>query len=81
MMKYSVAIHKDDDSCFGITVPDIAGCFSAGNTLDEALEATKAAISGHLEVLAEDGILAPNASPIDNYINESGLSRRDLGLC
>ena len=69
-MKYSVAIHKDEGSCFGITVPDIAGCFSAGDTLEEALEKTKEAISGHLEVLADDGNLAPNASPIDDYINE-----------
>ena len=45
-MRYSVAIHKEDGSCFGITVPDIEGCFSAGDTLDEALENTKVAISG-----------------------------------
>ena len=69
-MRYSVAIHKDDGSCFGISVPDIEGCFSAGDTLDEALENTKEAISGHLEVLADDGILAPKASPIDDYISD-----------
>lgn len=67
-MKYSVAIHKDEDSCFGISVPDIKGCFSAGKTLDEALENTIEAISGHLEVLADDGIIAPKALPIDDYI-------------
>lgn len=69
-MRYAVAIHKDNDSCFGITVPDIAGCFSAGDTLDEALENAQEAISGHLEVLADDGNIAPNAAPIDDYINE-----------
>lgn len=68
-MRYSVAIHKENGSCYGITVPDIEGCFSAGDTLDEALENTKEAISGHLEVLADDGVLAPNALPIDNYIS------------
>lgn len=67
-MRYPVAIHKDDNSCFGISVPDIPGCFSAGETLDEALENTREAISGHLEILADDGILAPNALPIDDYI-------------
>lgn len=69
-MKYSVAIHKDADSCFGITIPDIAGCFSAGRTLDEALENTKEAISGHLEVLADEGVLAPKAAPIDDYLSD-----------
>jgi predicted RNase H-like HicB family nuclease len=69
-MRYSVAIHKEDDSCFGITVPDIEGCFSAGDTLDEALENTQEAISGHLEILADEGILAPKASPIDDFIGK-----------
>ena len=69
-MRYSVAIHKEEGSCFGITVPDISGCFSAGDTVDEALENTKEAISEHLEILADDNILAPKALPIDNYIND-----------
>jgi predicted RNase H-like HicB family nuclease len=69
-MRYSVAIHKENNSCYGITVPDIKGCFSAGKTLDEALENTKEAISGHLEILADDNIFAPKALPIDSYIND-----------
>jgi predicted RNase H-like HicB family nuclease len=67
-MRYTVAIHKENSSCFGITVPDIEGCFSAGDTLDEALKNTKEAISGHLEVLADEGTLAPKASAIDDFI-------------
>lgn len=70
-MRYSVAIHKEKGSCFGITVPDIQGCFSAGDTLDEALENTKEAISGHLELLADEGKLAPKASLIDDFIGIS----------
>ena len=69
-MRYSVAIHKEDGSCYGITVPDIEGCFSAGDTLEEALENTIEAISGHLEVLADENILAPKTSPIDDYISD-----------
>lgn len=64
-MKYPVAIHKDNDSDYGITVPDIPGCFSAGETLDEALKNAVEAITGHLEILAEDGEVAPQASIID----------------
>lgn len=47
-MKYPVAIHKDQDSCFGVSVPDVPGCFSAGETIDEALSNTQEAISDHL---------------------------------
>ena len=74
-MRYPVAIHKEDNSCFGISVPDIPGCFSAGDTLDEALESTKEAISGHLEILADDdNLLAPKALPIDSYINNTSYA-------
>lgn len=36
-MKYPVIIHKDGDSAYRVTIPDIPGCFTAGDTLDEAL--------------------------------------------
>jgi predicted RNase H-like HicB family nuclease len=41
MMNFSVVVHKEPDSVYGVTVPDLPGCFSAGDTLDEALENTK----------------------------------------
>lgn len=66
-MKYPVAIHKDEDSCYGVSVPDIPGCFSAGETLDEAITNTQEAISGHLEILAEEGTIAPKASIVDDF--------------
>lgn len=66
-MKYPVAIHKDADSCFGVSVPDIPGCFSAGDTIEEALATTSETISGHLELLAEGGEVAPAPSAIDNH--------------
>ena len=55
-MLYPIAIERGSDTeAFGVTVPDIPGCFSAGDTLEEAIENVKEAISGHLEILAEDG--------------------------
>jgi len=66
-MKYSVAIHKDPDSCYGVSVPDIPGCFSAGETVDEALKNAQEAISDHLEILAEVGAIAPTPSDIDTH--------------
>jgi predicted RNase H-like HicB family nuclease len=68
-MKYPVAIQKDEDSCYGVTVPDIPGCFSAGESLDEAINNVQEAISSHLEILAEDQKLAPKSSLVDIHIN------------
>ena len=42
-MNYPVVIHKDKKSDYGLTVPDLPGCFSAGKTFDEALENSKEA--------------------------------------
>ncbi len=36
-MNYPVVIHKDKNSDYGVTVPDLPGCFSAGTTMEEAL--------------------------------------------
>ncbi|GAB4450983.1 MAG: hypothetical protein Fur0044_46430 [Anaerolineae bacterium] len=52
-MRYPVVIHKDPQSDYGVSMPDLPGCFSAGETLDEALTQVVEAIECHLE-----GILA-----------------------
>lgn len=66
-MKYPIAVHKDPDSCYGVTVPDIPGCFSAGESIEEAINNAQEAIAGHLEILAEEGEFAPAPSTIDAY--------------
>jgi predicted RNase H-like HicB family nuclease len=43
-MKYSVVLHKDPQSDYSVTVPDLPGCFSAGNTIEEALSMAREAI-------------------------------------
>lgn len=35
MTYYIGIVHKDEDSSYGISFPDLPGCFSAGETLDE----------------------------------------------
>lgn len=37
-MKFTVVLHADDGQLDGVTVPDLPGCFSAGDDLDDALE-------------------------------------------
>ena len=55
-MLYPIAIELGDDThAYGVTVPDIAGCFSAGDTMEEALKNVREAIELHLEGLVEDG--------------------------
>jgi antitoxin HicB len=34
---YIALIHKDADSCYGVSFPDVPGVITAGDTLDEAI--------------------------------------------
>jgi predicted RNase H-like HicB family nuclease len=59
-MNYVVAIEPGDKRhAFGVAVPDLPGCFSAGDTLDEALVNVREAIELWLEVVIDDGQPVP----------------------
>jgi len=70
-MRYPVVIHKDSNSDYGVTVPDLSGCFSAGETMDEALQEVTEAIECHLEGLLIDGESIPTPQSVDYYQNNS----------
>ncbi len=60
-MRFIAFIHKEPDSCYGVSFPDVPGCTSAGDTLDEALANAVDALSGHVRMMTADGdsVLAP----------------------
>ena len=59
-MHYPIAIETGTDTqAFGVVVPDLPGCFSAGDTLDEAMTNAKEAIELWLEVAIDDGLVVP----------------------
>jgi len=66
-MRYPVVIHKDPKSDYGVTVPDLSGCFSAGATLDEALLEVVEAIECHLEGLLIDGESIPTPQSVEHH--------------
>jgi len=73
-MHYAIVIHKDDDSDYGVTVPDLPGCFSAGDTVDNAIFQAKEAIECHLEGLLMDGDAIPEAGLIEAHQANSDYS-------
>ncbi len=65
-MRYPVAIEPGDARhAHGVVVPDLPGCFSAGDTFDEALTNAQEAILLHLEGLLDDGKAIPKPSAIE----------------
>ena len=66
-MRYPVVVHKDPNSDYGVTVPDLPGCFSAGETLDEALQEVVEAIEAHLEGMLIDGEPIPTPQSVEHH--------------
>lgn len=66
-MQYRVVIHKDPNSDYGVTVPDLPGCFSAGETVDDALLQAVEAIETHIEGLLLDGEPVPTPKTIEYH--------------
>ena len=55
MAHYIALIHKDADSDYGVSFPDLPGVVTVGSDLDEARRMATEALAFHLEGLAEDG--------------------------
>src|SRR5688500_6220913 len=56
-MQFVVAIERGSEAqAFGVVVPDLPGCFSAGDTFEEALVNAREAIVMHLELLGAEGV-------------------------
>jgi predicted RNase H-like HicB family nuclease len=64
-MRYPIAIEVGDKRhAYGVVVPDLPGCFSAGDTLEEALSNAQEAILLHLEGLLDEKRLIPKPSAL-----------------
>ncbi len=67
-MRYPIAIEAGDAGhAFGVVVPDLPGCFSAGDTLDEAIDQAREAIELWLETVIDDGGAVPEAGTIASH--------------
>lgn len=67
-MRYPIAIEPGDAThSFGVVVPDLPGCFSAGDTLDEAVDNAKEAMELWLETVIDDGGAVPEPRSITEH--------------
>ena len=65
-MRYPIAIEPGSDTAaFGVVVPDLPGCFSAGDTLDEALTHSEEAVAAWVDAAIDMGEAVPPASSLD----------------
>ena len=64
-MYVAVVIHKDKDSDYGVSVPDLPGCFSAGDSIEDALAQVHEAIELHIEGMLADGEQVPTMTSLE----------------
>lgn len=72
MRYYIGVVHKDPDSAFGIHFPDVPGCFSAADELDDLVGNATEALALHLE-----GEQLPEARPLEAVRSDIDV-RQDL---
>ncbi|MEP0518570.1 MAG: type II toxin-antitoxin system HicB family antitoxin [Hyphomicrobiales bacterium] len=70
-MRYFIGVvHKDQDSAYGIHFPDVPGCFSASDELDDLLANASEALALHL-----DGETIPEARSLDIVRQDSDVAK------
>jgi predicted RNase H-like HicB family nuclease len=80
-MKYPFVVEPGDENhAFGVVVPDLPGCFSAGDTLDEAFGNVNEAINLWLEVEIDEGREIPMPSAISEIIKNPDYAGWIVGV-
>ena len=64
-MKYLVIYEKANDGTIWARVPDLSGCYSCGNTLNEAKTNIKEAMALFIETAKSEGMIIPKAHYIE----------------
>ena len=65
-MRYPIAIEPGTDTtAVGVIVPDLPGCFSAGDTLDEALAGAEEAAAAWIDATLDKASTIPQPSSLD----------------
>lgn len=70
-MKYSIVIHKDKGSDYSVAIPDLPGCFSAGETIEEAITMAQEAAECHIEGMLMDAEPIPTPMDIEKHRENS----------
>ena len=67
-MRYAIVIEKADGN-YSAYAPDLPGCESVGDTLDEVRAGIRDAIEFHLEGMREDRLPIPKPSSAAEYVD------------
>jgi predicted RNase H-like HicB family nuclease/predicted RNA binding protein YcfA (HicA-like mRNA interferase family) len=75
-MTYTVVLWSEEVGGYSVQVPALPGCWTQGETVEEALDMAREAIGGYLAVLAEDGDPLPVEG--DDLVLRLGAAREGI---
>lgn len=78
MKTYFAAVMKDENSAYGVIFPDVPGCFSAGDTFEEAVANAEEVLRQHADVAAELGRKLPEPRGFDQLMADTEV-RKEIG--
>ena len=66
---YIAVVHKDEQSDYGISFPDLP-CISAGDTFEDAIRMGEEAAAACVEAMAEIGQAIPAPSDVETVLSD-----------
>jgi predicted RNase H-like HicB family nuclease len=80
-MRYPIAIEiGTETAAYGVVVPDLPGCFSAGDTIDEAVSAAEEAAAAWIDATLDAGGIVPAPSSIEALRGRPEFAGRVFGV-
>ena len=80
-MRYPIAIEPGTETtAFGVIIPDLPGCFSAGDTLDEALAGAEEAAAAWIDAALDARSSIPPPSHFDSVRNTPAYAGCVFGM-
>lgn len=80
-MRYPILIEEGTDTAaYGVVVPDLPGCFSAGDTLDDAIEAAREAAAAWIDAALDRNMTVPSASSLEDVRKRRGYKGWTVGV-
>ncbi len=74
MIKVYPAIFHLEDGSYWVEFPDVAGCYSDGDSLEDALINAQEALALHLSSLLDQQQALPQPSDLASIITENGVT-------
>ncbi len=80
MVQYIGVVHKDVGSCYGISFPDLPGCFSSGDSLEHLIHNAIEAVALFLEDRDADNFPPREMTAVERTLEKGSEHTRLIAI-